>query len=156
MCKIGHCWASFPGRQIPTVSVCTQPGENILLRNAFKWPHVVVWLYRCSQQIQKVLRQLVGKKTKQWNNKLNDWWTDIWRNKKAADSSCHYPFYIFSLIGCELAARWPVCIWSWLTVSGSGSVALRYRLLIVLFWAAVRHFCLSPDRRHLAKWQRDD
>lgn len=95
-----------------------------------------------------------GKRLNRRRNTLNDWGTNILWNHVLT------PFTYFLLlaesIASELAARWPVCIYSWLTVTGSGGFALHYRLLIMLFWAAVRRFSLSPDIRRLAEWQRDD
>lgn len=100
-----------------------------------------------------VLRQLGRKNIKQWNNELNNWWANIWRNMSW--SLLHISS--FWLIACQLLlTRWSVCMQSWLTVSGSRRFSLHYRPLSMLLWAAVRHFSPCPDIQHLAKWQRDD
>lgn len=78
----------------------------------------------------------------------------LWSVKLSQRHYVKRPFAYFAFlaesISSDLAARWSVCIFSWLTVTGGWFFARSYRRLIMLFRASVRRFFLSADIQHLA------
>lgn len=73
---------------------------------------------------------------------MNQSWKSLgsWCRLIAPRRPLHIFLFLADSIASELAARWPVCIDSWLTVTGCWGFALHYRLLITLFWAGVLSF----------------